>query len=52
MRIAMVFLVVLIVLFGVGFQQIVEFLVGPAANALLRGVEYASLVFGSVTVSF
>jgi multicomponent Na+:H+ antiporter subunit D len=52
MRIAMVFLVVLIVLFGIGFQQIVDFLVGPAANALLRGVEYASLVFGSVAVGF
>ncbi|MGB7053942.1 MAG: proton-conducting transporter membrane subunit, partial [bacterium] len=52
MRIAMVFLVVLIVLFGIGFQQIIDFLVGPAANALLRGVEYASLVFGSVAVDF
>jgi multicomponent Na+:H+ antiporter subunit D len=52
MRIAMVFLVVLIVLFGIGFQQIIEFIVGPAANALLRGVEYASLVFGSVAVGF
>lgn len=52
MRIAMVFLVVLIVLFGIGFQQIIDFVVGPAANALLRGVEYASLVFGSVAVGF
>jgi NADH:ubiquinone oxidoreductase subunit 2 (subunit N) len=52
MRIAMVFLVVLIVLFGIGFQQIIEFIVGPAANALLRGAEYASLVFGSVAVGF
>jgi multicomponent Na+:H+ antiporter subunit D len=52
MRIAMVFLVVLIVLFGIGFQQVIDFLVGPAANALLRGVEYANLVFGSVGMSF
>jgi multicomponent Na+:H+ antiporter subunit D len=52
MRIAMVFLVVLIVLFGIGFQQIIEFIVGPASNALLRGAEYASLVFGSVAVGF
>ena len=52
MRIAMVFLVVLIVLLGIGFQQVIDFLVGPAANALLRGVEYANLVFGSVGVSF
>jgi multicomponent Na+:H+ antiporter subunit D len=52
MRVAMVFLVVLIVLLGVGFQQVIDFVVGPAAHALLRGVEYANLVFGSVTVSF
>ncbi len=52
MRVAMVFLVVLIVLLGVGFQQVIDFAVGPAAHALLRGLEYANLVFGSVTVSF
>lgn len=49
MRIAMVFLVVLIVILGIGFQQVIDFVVGPAANALLRGLEYASLVFGSAT---
>lgn len=52
MRIAMVFLVVLIVLFGIGFQQVIDFLVGPAANALLRGIEYANLVFGSAGTNF
>jgi len=52
MRVAMVFLVVMIVLLGIGFQQVVDFLVGPAAHALLRGVEYANLVFGSIAVSF
>ena len=52
MRVAMVLLVVLIVLLGVGFQQVVDFLVGPAAHALLRGVEYANLVFGSVALGF
>jgi len=46
MRIAMVFLVILIIAFGIGFQQINDFLIGPAAHALLRGLEYAHLVFG------
>jgi multicomponent Na+:H+ antiporter subunit D len=52
MRVAMVFLVVLIVLTGIGFQPIMNFIIGPAAHALLRGVEYAHLVFGSFTMSF
>lgn len=52
MRIAMVFLVVLIVLFGIGFQPIIDFVVGPAAHALLRGLEYSHLVFGSFTTNF
>ena len=52
MRIAMVFLVVMIVLLGIGFQQVVDFFVGPAAHALLRGIEYANLVFGSIAVGF
>lgn len=52
MRIAMVFLVVLIVLMGVGFQPIMDFIIGPAAHALLRGLEYANLVFGPFTMNF
>lgn len=52
MRVAMVFLVVLIVLTGIGFQPIMNFIIGPAAHALLRGVEYANLVFGSFTMNF
>ncbi len=52
MRIAMVFLVVLIVLVGIGFQPIIDFVVGPAAHALLRGLEYSHLVFGSFTTNF
>ncbi len=52
MRIAMVFLVVLIVLLGIGFQPIIDFIVGPAAHALLRGLEYSHLVFGSFTTNF
>lgn len=52
MRIAMVFLVVLIVLLGIGFQPIIDFVVGPAAHALLRGLEYSHLVFGSFTTNF
>lgn len=52
MRIAMVFLVVLIVIVGIGFQPIMDFVIGPAAHALLRGVEYAQLVFSQFTMSF
>lgn len=52
MRIAMVFLVVLIVIFGIGFQTIINFVVGPAAHALLRGLEYSHLVFSSFTMNF
>jgi len=52
MRIAMVFLVILVLLTGLGFQTLMDFLIGPAANALLRGVEYAQLVFGSFSLNF
>jgi len=52
MRISMVFLVVLIVLGGIGFKPVLDFIIGPAANALLRGVEYANLVFGQFTTNF
>ncbi len=52
MRIAMVFLVALIIIFGVGFQPIVDFIIGPAAHALLRGLEYSHLVFSSFLTSF
>jgi multicomponent Na+:H+ antiporter subunit D len=52
MRLAMVFLVVLALVFGIGFQPIMEFVIGPAAHALLRGFEYSQLVFGSFTSSF
>jgi len=52
MRIGMVFLVVLIVIIGIGFQPVMDFIVGPAAHALLRGVEYANLVFSHVLVNF
>ena len=48
----MVFLVVLIVIFGIGFQTIINFIVGPAAHALLRGLEYSHLVFSSFTMNF
>ncbi len=52
MRIAMVFLVVLIILVGIGFQPVMDFVVGPAAQALLRGLEYSQMVFGYAPVSF
>jgi hypothetical protein len=43
---------VLIVIAGIGFQQVIDFIVGPAAQALLRGLEYSHLVFGSMTMHF
>ncbi len=52
MRIAMVLLVILIVILGIGFQQVIDFIVGPAANALLRGIEYSQLVFSYVAAGF
>lgn len=52
MRIAMVFLVVLIVVFGIGFQPIKNFLIGPAAHALLRGIEYSSMVIKYFSMNF
>lgn len=52
MRIGMVFLVVLIVILGIGFQPIIEFIIGPAAQALLRGTEYAQLVFSYFPLNF
>ena len=52
MRIAMVFLVVLIVVIGIGFQTVMDFVVGPAAHALLKGLEYSHLVFSSFTMNF
>ncbi|MBN2620445.1 NADH/ubiquinone/plastoquinone (complex I) [candidate division WOR-3 bacterium] len=52
MRIAMVFLVVLLVIVGLFFQQIETYLIEPAAQALLRGLEYSSMVFGSIPLTF
>lgn len=52
MRIAMVFLVVLIVVFGVGFQPINNFIIEPAAHALLRGIEYSSMVIEYFSMNF
>lgn len=52
MRIAMVFLVILIIAIGIGFQPIKDYVTGPAAHALLRGIEYAHLVFKGVGTGF
>lgn len=52
MRIAMVFLVVLIVVTGIFFKQIMTYAIEPAAHALLRGLEYSHLVFGSFMSNF
>jgi multicomponent Na+:H+ antiporter subunit D len=52
MRIAMVFLVIVLVLSGIFFQQIESYLIEPAAQALLRGLEYSNMVFGSIPLIF
>lgn len=52
MRIAMVFLVVMLILVGLFFQHIEIYLIEPAAQALLRGLEYSSMVFGSIPLIF
>jgi NADH:ubiquinone oxidoreductase subunit 2 (subunit N) len=52
MRLAMVLLVVLALALGIGFLPIVEWVISPAAHALLRGLEYSQLVFSSMTFSF
>lgn len=43
---AMLFLLVLAVLVGIGFKPALDKLVGPAANVLLNGLEYAKGVLG------
>lgn len=48
MRFSMVFLVILILIAGLGFNYVFDFIIGPAAHALMRGLEYAQLVFASV----
>jgi multicomponent Na+:H+ antiporter subunit D len=46
MGVAMLVLVVLVILAGLGFKGILDYLVGPAAKVLLNGLEYARLVLG------
>jgi multicomponent Na+:H+ antiporter subunit D len=46
MRSAMLILAVLSVMLGLGFQPILKFIITPAAQALLRGADYARFIFG------
>ncbi len=46
MLIGMLILVILIVVAGIGFSGILEYVVGPAAKVLLNGLEYARMVLG------
>jgi len=46
MAAAMLFLVALAVLFGIGFKPVLDNLVGPAAKVLLEGLGYAKGVLG------
>jgi NADH:ubiquinone oxidoreductase subunit 2 (subunit N) len=43
---ALVILVVLTLAFGIGFKQVLEWIVGPAASVLFHGLAYAQLVLG------
>ena len=46
MRLAMLFLVLLMVIFGIGFQSILATLIYPATKVLINGIGYARIVFG------
>lgn len=46
MRVAMVFLVILIIALGIGYKQVFDLIIQPATEALLRGSEYIKLIFG------
>ncbi|MGQ9678687.1 MAG: complex I subunit 5 family protein [bacterium] len=46
MVLAMLILVVLLVVVGLGFQGVLDHLVGPAAQVLLNGLDYARLMLG------
>ncbi|HIE06208.1 MAG TPA: NADH/ubiquinone/plastoquinone (complex I) [bacterium (Candidatus Stahlbacteria)] len=46
MRLALLFLVILMIAFGFGFQGILNGLIFPATRALLNGIGYARIVFG------
>lgn len=46
MRSAMLLLATLSLILGIGFQPVLQFIISPAARALLRGADYARLIFG------
>lgn len=46
MRVTMVLLVILIIILGIGYKPIFDFVIQPATEALLRGTEYINLIFG------
>ncbi len=46
MALPMIMLAVLAVACGLGYFWLTKFVVGPAADALLRGIDYARLIFG------
>ncbi len=46
MVLAMVLLVALILVVGIGFQGVLDHLIGPAAKVLLNGLDYARLMLG------
>jgi len=46
MRVAMVLLVILIILLGITYKPLMDFVIQPATEALLRGTEYINLIFG------
>lgn len=48
MRVAMVFLVILIIILGFGYKPLMDFVIQPAAEALLRGTEYINLILGGL----
>ncbi len=43
---AILFLVVVVIIFGIGFKPALTWIVEPAATALLRGIGYAKIILG------
>ncbi|MCX7994580.1 MAG: proton-conducting transporter membrane subunit [candidate division WOR-3 bacterium] len=48
MRVAMVFLVILLLVLGIGYKPLMDFVIQPATDALLRGTEYINLILGGI----
>lgn len=46
MRVAMVLLVIIILILGIGYKPLMDFIIQPAVESLLRGTDYINLILG------